>query len=65
MKNNRKNCAIELKYAENGAFDAACNEALKQISEKKYTDYLQQEGMETIYSYAVACYKKSCKVVCR
>ncbi|MDE7478381.1 MAG: ATP-binding protein, partial [Lachnospiraceae bacterium] len=36
-------CAIELKYAENGAFDAACNEALKQISEKKYTDYLLQE----------------------
>ena len=34
-------CTIELKYAENGAFDAACGEALNQISEKKYTDYLQ------------------------
>ncbi|MDE7479214.1 MAG: ATP-binding protein [Lachnospiraceae bacterium] len=62
---DKTGCAIELKYAENGAFDAACNEALKQISEKKYTDYLQQEGMETIYSYAVVCYKKSCKVICR
>ncbi|MDE7274130.1 MAG: ATP-binding protein [Lachnospiraceae bacterium] len=58
-------CAIELKYAENGAFDAACAEALTQIDSKKYTDYLQQEGMETIYTYAVACYKKSCRVVCR
>ncbi|MDE7479213.1 MAG: PD-(D/E)XK nuclease domain-containing protein, partial [Lachnospiraceae bacterium] len=60
---DKTGCAIELKYADNGAFDAACNEALKQISVKKYTDYLQQEGMETIYSYAVACYKKSCKVM--
>ncbi len=58
-------CAIELKYAENGSFDAACEEALAQIAAQNYTDYLQQEGMETIYTYAVACYKKSCKVVCR
>lgn len=58
-------CAIKLKYAENGAFDAACREALTQIDNKKYTDYLQQEGMKTIYAYAVACYKKSCKVVCK
>ncbi len=56
-------CAIELKYAENGAFDAACNEAFHQIAANKYVDYLQQECMETIYTYAVACYKKSCKVL--
>ena len=62
---DRTGCVIELKYAENGAFDAACNEAMNQIAMKKYTDYLQQEGMVSIYSYAVACYKKSCKVVCR
>lgn len=58
-------CAIELKYAENGAFDTACDEALRQIAEQNYIDYLQQECMETIYTYAVACYKKSCKVVCK
>ena len=57
--------SIELKYAEDGAFDAACDEAFRQIDEKKYIDYLQQECMETIYTYAVVCYKKSCKVVCR
>ncbi len=62
---DRIGCAIELKYAENGAFDAACDEAFRQIDEKKYIDFLQQECMETIYIYAVACYKKSCKVVCR
>ena len=62
---DRIGCAIELKYAENGAFDAACDEAFRQIDEKKYIDFLQQECMETIYIYAVGCYKKSCKVVCR
>ncbi len=62
---DRIGCAIELKYAENGAFDDACDEAFRQIDEKKYIDFLQQECMETIYIYAVACYKKSCKVVCR
>ena len=64
IKNEKIGIVIELKYAENGAFDAACNEALNQIAEKKYTNYLHEEGMETIYRYAVACYKKSCKIVC-
>lgn len=58
-------CIIELKYAEAGDFDSACAEALNQISEKKYTDYLLAEDMQTIYCYAVACYKKNCKVVCQ
>ena len=39
-------CSIELKYAENGAFDAACAEALEQISENKYIDYLKQRSEE-------------------
>ena len=56
-------CSIELKYAENGAFDAACAEALEQISENKYIDYLKQEGMKTIYAYAVACFKLNCKII--
>lgn len=60
---DRLGCAIELKYAEDGAFDVACDEALQQIDDKKYVDFLQQECMETIYTYAVACYKKSCRVV--
>ncbi len=56
---DRIGCAIELKYAEDGAFDAARDEAFRQIDEKKYIDYLQQECMETIYTYAVVCYKKA------
>lgn len=33
---NRTGIVIELKYAENGDLDAACEEALKQIKEKDY-----------------------------
>ena len=37
---NRTGIVIELKYAENGDLDAACEEALKQIKEKDYVwDY--------------------------
>ena len=31
----------------------------RRRSQKKYIDYLQQECMETIYTYAVVCYKKA------
>lgn len=54
---------IELKYAENAAFDAACREALQQIRDRKYVDTLVQDGIGTIYCYGIACYKKRCKVV--
>ncbi len=57
-------CIIEVKYAENGTFDAACREALRQIAEREYAAALQREGMKVIYQYGIACYKKSCRVVC-
>ncbi len=56
-------CIIEVKYAENGAFDAACRKAIKQIEDCGYSVSLRQEGMETIHKYGIACYKKSCKVI--
>ena len=46
---NRTGIVIELKYAENGDLDAACEEALKQIKEKDYVAKLKQD-------------KKVCKV---
>ena len=45
---------IELKYAENAAFDAACREALQQIRDRNY---------EEVRRYGIACYKKRCRVV--
>lgn len=54
---------IELKYAENAAFDAACREALLQIKDRNYEEALLDDGMKTIYRYGIACYKKRCRVV--
>ncbi len=58
-------CVMEVKYAENGAFDEACKEAMEQIEKNGYAAGLKREGMQTIHKYGIACYKKSCKVVCR
>ena len=60
---NRTGIVIELKYAENGDMDAACDEALKQIEEKTYVDKLKQDGMRNFIKYGIACFKKDCKVV--
>lgn len=54
---------IELKYAENAKFDAACQEALQQIRDRNYEENLINDGMKTIYRYGIACYKKRCKVI--
>ncbi len=60
---NRTGIVIELKYAENGDMDAACEAALKQIEEKDYVARLKQDGMRNFIKYGIACYKKDCKVV--
>ena len=60
----RTGIVIEMKYAENGYFDTACKEALKQIQEKKYQTKLKEDGMKQIIKYGIACYKKGC-CVCR
>lgn len=54
---------IELKYAENAAFDSACEEALKQVRDRNYEEALVDDGMKTIYRYGIACYKKRCRVI--
>ncbi len=54
---------IELKYAENATLDNGCKEALKQIHDKRYEEILADNGMNIIYKYGIACYKKRCKVI--
>lgn len=51
-----------MKYAENGQYDKTCAKAMEQIEDGGYVRILKQDGMETIHKYAVACYKKSCKI---
>ena len=59
----RAGCVFEIKYAEGGKFDETCRKAMQQIKAKKYSDILKQEGMEKIYLYGIAFYRKFCKVV--
>ncbi len=54
---------IEVKYAHDGDLDAACREALKQIEYTRYEDDLEDDGVENILKYGIACYKKRCKVM--
>ena len=63
IRRKRIGIVIELKYAENGAFEEACKEAMEQINERNYEKSLEGDGMTTIYKYGIACYKKRCKVI--
>ncbi len=54
---------IEVKYAHDGDLDAACKEALKQIEYTRYEDDLEDDGVENILKYGIACYKKRCRVM--
>ena len=54
---------IEVKYAENGKLEDACQEALRQIERKGYERELQEEGIKHILKYGIACYKKRCKIM--
>ena len=54
---------IEVKYAHDGKLDRACKEALKQIEYTKYEDDLEDDGVEKVLKYGIACYKKRCRVM--
>lgn len=54
---------IEVKYARDGNLQAGCREALEQIEKNRYEETLQDEGMEKILRYGIACYKKRCRVI--
>ena len=54
---------LELKYAEDGKLDEACREALQQINMRRYEEELLDEGVEHIWKYGIAFYKKRCRVM--
>lgn len=63
MPREKAGCIVEIKYAEAGTFEKTCEAAMRQIAEKDYAAWLREEGMEVIHAYAVACYKKNCRVI--
>ena len=44
---------------------AACDEALKQIDEKNYDNWLPEEGYSEVWHYGIAFFKKQCMVKVR
>ncbi len=56
---------IEVKYASSVAgLEKACEEALRQIQEKRYEERLRNDGRTDILTYGIAFCRKRCKVVC-
>lgn len=53
----------KVKYARNEDLDTECQKALRQIEQNGYADELYDNGMRTVLKYAMACYKKRCKVM--
>lgn len=56
-------CVIEMQYAQNGAFEKSCQEAMQQIEKNDYVNYFAEKDMKEIHIYGISCYKKECRVV--
>ena len=54
---------LSMKYANDGNLEAECKKALKQIDDTGYAEALHQDGICKILKYAIACYKKTCKIM--
>lgn len=55
---------FELKYSkEASGLDKACERVIKQIRDRRYLEYLKNDGRHNMIFYGIAFYKKRCKVV--
>lgn len=54
---------IEVKYGEDSDMEKGCADALAQIERMNYSEILEDDEVQTIYKYGIACYKKRCKIV--
>lgn len=54
---------IEVKYAQNGDLEAECQKALTQMRALHYEEGMRNAGMQKVFKYGIACWKKTCKVV--
>ena len=56
---------IEVKYASSAAgLEKACEEAMRQIREKRYDERFCNDGRTNVLAYGIAFCRKHCKVVC-
>ena len=55
---------LELKYSKEAlGLDKACERAIKQIRDRRYSEYLKNDGRHDMTFYGIAFYKKRCKVI--
>ena len=55
----------ELKYTKDfGKMEAACQKALQQIKDRRYQEYLLNDGRKDIQLYGIAFCKKRCWAIC-
>ena len=55
---------VELKYSKEISWmEQACEKVLAQIKDRRYQEYLQNDGRNEILMYGIAFCKKRCKVV--
>ena len=62
IEEERIGIVIEVKYPDDQDLEAGCKKALDQIEKVGYQTRLCQDGMETVYKYGIACWKKRCMV---
>ena len=61
-ENSETAILIEVKYANDRNLEQACEQALKQVEERKYDEELRENEIDNILKYGIACYMKRCKV---
>ena len=55
---------FELKYSRDASgLDKACERAIEQINDRRYFEYLKNDGRHDMIFYGMAFYKKRCKVI--
>ena len=59
----RAGVVIELKYAKSDNLEYYCQEAMQQINSRDYIEYFRDRGCNYIVKYAIAFFKKTCKVL--
>ena len=61
-RKNRRTMIIEVKKADSAArMDAACDEAIKQIADKRYAKAMEP-GYEKVICYGIAFFQKSAMI---
>lgn len=63
IDNSNTGIIIEVKYSDNNNLEHKCHEALQQIDDMEYTNFFEQQGVQYILKYGIACRRKECCVL--